>query len=79
MLSNPLHELFVVEYLTRAKYNGTEAYARVFGCSRASASVGGCRLKKRPEVAREINRRFREQLAAIDGKPVAQAWLEKLR
>lgn len=79
MLTNPLHELFVVTFLTVARFNGTEAYARVFGCSRASAEVGACRLRKRPEIAREINRRFKAQLAEIDFKPVAREWLERSR
>lgn len=57
------------EYLTGARYNATEAYVRVFGCTRASAEVGGCRLRKRPEVAREINRRLKAQLAELDVEP----------
>lgn len=77
MLKNPAYERFVVEYLTTAKYNATQAYINTFGCSRRSAWSGACRLRKRPEVAAEIARRFQEQLAAIEGdmKAEARAWL----
>lgn len=67
MLINPLYEKFVAAYVGPARFNATEAYVITYGCTRASAQVGGCRLKKRPEVAREINRRFKAQLAAIEG------------
>jgi hypothetical protein len=72
-IKNHLHERFVTEYLTRARYNATQAYPTVFVCFRASAEVGGCRLRKRPEVAAEIDRRFKQQLAAIEGDLRASA------
>lgn len=66
MLINPLHEKFVVLYLTTARYNASEAYRQTYGTTGASAWVGGCRLKKRPEVAKEINRRFKAQLVELE-------------
>jgi phage terminase small subunit len=67
------HERFVTEYLTTARYNATEAYRRVYGCAGHSAEVGASRLRKRPDVAAEIRKRFDEQMervrlqAEIDG------------
>lgn len=73
MALNPPHERFVTEYLTTARYNATEAYRRVYGCMGHSAEVGGYRLRKRPDVAAEINKRFQAQLAAIEAATEARA------
>jgi phage terminase small subunit len=73
MLKNHLHERFVVEYLTTARYNGTEAYRRVFGCTGHSAEVGASRLRKRPDVAAEIDTRFKAQLAELEAEAKSRA------
>lgn len=84
MALNPPHERFVTEYLTTARYNATEAYRRVYGCKGHSAEVGGSRLRKRPDVAAEINSRFQAQLAEIKTAADARAdetmkWLLRRR
>lgn len=73
MLKNPLHERFIVEYLTGARYNASEAYRRVFGCTGHSAEVGASRLRKRPDVAAEIDARFKAQLAVLESEAKSHA------
>lgn len=64
MLSNQ-HERFVTEFLTTARYNGSAAYASVYGVTGHSAEVGASRLRKRPDVAAEIRKRFKAQMEAL--------------
>lgn len=79
MLTNPLHARFVEEFFGPARMNGTEAYRRTFGTTGHSAEVGASRLRKRPDVKAEMERRLRAELDAIREQDASavRAWLKR--